>query len=76
VQFSGYERREDILVLERRRWFAEVRACLDLPSEDIAQQFGPDPATPNLYFRPASRWPKSSSDWRICEGCRFCALGA
>jgi ParB family chromosome partitioning protein len=56
VQFSENERREDISALERGRWFAEVKARLNLPSKDIAAQFGLDPSTLSLYLRLA-RFP-------------------
>jgi ParB family chromosome partitioning protein len=56
VQFSENERREDISALERGRWLAEVKARLDLPSKDIAAQFGLDPSTLSLYLR-LSRFP-------------------
>jgi ParB family chromosome partitioning protein len=56
VQFSENERREDISALERSRWFAEVKARLDVPSKDIAAQFGLDPSTLSLYLRLA-RFP-------------------
>lgn len=56
VQFSENERREDISALERARWFAEVKARLDLSSKDLAAQFGLDPSTLSLYLRLA-RFP-------------------
>jgi ParB family chromosome partitioning protein len=56
VQFSENERREDISALERGRWFAAVKSRLDLPSKDIAAQFGIDPSTLSLYLRLA-RFP-------------------
>ncbi|MFZ6764734.1 ParB/RepB/Spo0J family partition protein [Pseudoroseomonas sp. WGS1072] len=57
VQFSENERREDISALERARWFAQVRARLDLQSREIAAQFGLDPSTLSLYLR-LSRFPE------------------
>jgi len=56
VQFSENERREDISALERSQWFAAVKSRLDLPSKDIAAQFGIDPSTLSLYLRLA-RFP-------------------
>ncbi len=56
VQFSENERREDISALERARWFAAVRAKLEMPAKDVAAQFGLDPSTLSLYLRLA-RFP-------------------
>lgn len=57
VQFSENERREDISALERARWFAQIKARLDLPAKDVAAQFGLDPSTLSLYLR-LSRFPE------------------
>ena len=56
VQFSENERREDISALERSHWLAEVKVRLNLPSKDVALQFGLDPSTLSLYLRLA-RFP-------------------
>jgi ParB family chromosome partitioning protein len=74
VQFSENERREDISALERSRWFAEVKARLDLPSKDIALQFGLDPSTLSLYLRLA-RFP-SEIVVRLAEPRRLSVLRA
>ena len=74
VQFSENERREDISALERSRWFAEVKARLDLPSKDIALQFGLDPSTLSLYLRLA-RFP-SEIVTRLVEPRRLSVLRA
>ena len=74
VQFSENERREDISALERSRWFAEVKARLDLPSKDIAQQFGLDPSTLSLYLRLA-RFPSEIVE-RLVEPRRLSVLRA
>lgn len=74
VQFSENERREDISALERSRWFAEVKARLDLPSKDIAQQFGLDPSTLSLYLRLA-RFPAEIVE-RLAEPRRLSVLRA
>jgi ParB family chromosome partitioning protein len=74
VQFSENERREDISALERSRWFAEVKTRLDLPSKDIAQQFGLDPSTLSLYLRLA-RFPAEIVE-RLAEPRRLSVLRA
>lgn len=74
VQFSENERREDISGLERSRWFAEVKTRLDLPSKDIAAQFGLDPSTLSLYLRLA-RFPEEIVE-RLIEPRRLSILRA
>ena len=74
VQFSENERREDISALERSRWFAEVKALLDLPSKDIALQFRLDPSTLSLYLRLA-RFP-SEIITRLADPRRLSVLRA
>ena len=56
IQFSENERREDISALERARWFAEVKARLNIQAKEVAAQFGLDPSTLSLYLRLA-RFP-------------------
>jgi ParB family chromosome partitioning protein len=74
VQFSENERREDISALERSRWFAEVKTRLDLPSKEIAAQFGLDPSTLSLYLRIA-RFPTEILE-RLTEPRRLSVLRA
>lgn len=74
VQFSENERREDISALERARWFAEVKDRLDLPSKDLAAQFGLDPSTFSLYLRLA-RFPGAILD-RLRDPRRLAVLRA
>ncbi|MFZ4408564.1 MAG: ParB/RepB/Spo0J family partition protein [Paracraurococcus sp.] len=74
VQFSENERREDISALERSRWLAEVKARLNLPSKDVALQFGLDPSTLSLYLRLA-RFPAEIVT-RLAEPRRLSVLRA
>ena len=74
IQFSENERRTDISALERARWFSEVRDRMQIPSKEIAAQFGVDPSTFSLYLR-LSRFPDEILD-RLDEPQRLAVLPA